>query len=83
MKKIIYIGVLFLGLVLVSCNKDEFTIQDRDSEDAPAWVGHDCGEKGITTTGAGGSPDTGVTDDAAEGGITDPNNDPDGRKKKP
>jgi len=78
MKKFIYIGVLFLGLVLVSCNKEDFTIQDDDARDTPEWVNPGCGEKAVSSQN-GDAAD--ATED--EGGITDPNNDPDGRKKKP
>lgn len=81
MKRFIYIGILFLAVALASCSKDALIIQDEDRE-TPEWT-HDCVTKGISTQN-GGSLGPDITDDGAdEGGITDPNNDPDGRKKKP
>ena len=78
MKKFIYIGILFLAVALASCSKDAFKIQDDENRDAPEWT-HECGTKAISTQSSGSAgPD--ITD---EDGITDPNNDPDGRKKKP
>ena len=81
MKKFIYIGILFLAVALASCSKDAFKIQNDDERKIPQW---ECGTKGISSqNGDTLNPDILDDEDADQGGITDPNNDPDGRKKKP
>lgn len=78
MKKFIYTGVLILAVALASCSKDAFKIQNDEERETPEWT-NDCGTKAISTQNG----DSVNPDGADEGGITDPNNDPDGRKKKP
>lgn len=37
MKKIVYIGLLFLGLVATSCSKEEIVTNSNNVSDAPEW----------------------------------------------
>ena len=80
MKNFIYIGILFLAVALASCSKDAFKIQSEEERNIPAW---EYGTKGVTDENGNPIDPNIADDDADEGGITDPNNDPDGRKKKP
>jgi len=99
MKKIVYIGILFLALVATSCTKEDIVTVANDSSNAPTWdnsvevkrstptdLGNTPDEEGASANGAtlppvGNTPPP--TDDIPVGEITDPNNDPDGKKRKP
>lgn len=80
MKKSVLLIVLGVGLVLISCEKQD--VQPRTNanmNDVPAW------EKASVTTAPPTS--TGTTDATASGGddsggITDPNDDEDGNGRK-
>lgn len=85
MKKVIYISALVLGLVFVSCQKQDVapTAQEMD---APAWQDDaNFGESARGITGQSeGTGSTTTSDDGdgkgtvnEDGEITDPNLDPD------
>lgn len=75
MKKILYISLLIIGVTAVSCEKQVFT-PNEDRQECPDWQHND----GPRTPGDGMSDD----DDTDGGGlIVDPNNEGDGKKKKP
>lgn len=91
MKNFIYISLLLLGVFVSSCSKEE-VVNNANTEMAPTWNSaptvksisapvsnndQPVGEGSIPTFG--GSQPVG---DSAPGEITDPNNDPDGKKKK-
>ena len=95
MNKIVYIGLLFLGLVASSCSKEEIVTTSNNANNAPEWnsnarpEGADLGDpddsddSGVRETTLGGGPIFNFpTSDGPTGEITDPNNDPDGTKKK-
>lgn len=97
MKKIVYIGILFLALVATSCSKEEVIVNANDNYNAPEWnnsnnekksgsgVVDDGPVQGNGTFGDGGTVVGTMPpplDNPTIGGITDPNNDPDGKKKK-
>lgn len=101
MKKIVYIGALFLGLVVSSCSKEEITTNSNQLNSVPEWNSgarpenvnangsddsSDGGEAIIRgTIESGGGPIISVPpiqEPIPTGEITDPNNDPDGTKKK-
>ena len=112
MKKIVYIGMLFLALVATSCSKEEVVTVVNDDNSIPEWdnsyevkksdpngAGSDdsgdvSGEEASSDEEPSGeaSSDDGVTpvidptpipaDSDPIREITDPNNDPDGKKKK-
>lgn len=95
MKKIVYIGLLFLGLVASSCSKEEIVTTSNNANSAPEWnsnarpEGADLGDpdssddSGIKETNIGGGSIINLpTNDVPSGEITDPNNDPDGIKKR-
>lgn len=69
MKKVIYIALVTVGLLAVSCSKENIRPCAQNSGDAPVWR----------------SSSTGVTTDGGStggGSITDPNNDPDENSRK-
>lgn len=104
MKKIVYIGLLFLGLVASSCSKEEIVANSNNLNSAPDWnssarpenarpenarpesISSDDspneGEPIIRGTIGGGPIISFPPSDGPTGEITDPNNDPDGIKKK-
>jgi len=93
MKNFIYISLLSLGIFATSCSKDEVVMSNANIDAVPTWdnspnekkggpVSDDSGDQdnsgtvtGPGQSGSGGTPPT-------LGDITDPNNDPDGKKKK-
>lgn len=88
MKNFIYISLLSLGLFATSCTKEEIVMTNTDLDVVPTWENTEkkggpmtdgSGEDGVVgESGTGGTG--GVT--PIDGDITDPNNDPDGKKKK-
>jgi len=72
MKRVIYISLVFVGLLGVSCSKQNIQPNPNPQQEAPTWRTSSSDENG------GG--DTSTTGD---GGITDPNNDKDenGRRR--
>lgn len=90
MKKFIYISLLALGLFATSCSKEEVVMNNADIGAVPTWDNPSSEKKGESEIeGAGGdSVVVGETDTEEagstpnDGDITDPNNDPDGKKKK-
>ena len=91
MKNIIYIGFLFLALGMSSCTKEEI-VQSAVDNDVPAWEGSNALNRSGSieidppasndgnTSGGVVNPIPSPTPPIGE--ITDPNNDPDGKKKK-
>lgn len=72
MKKSIYIGLLLMGLFVVSCAKEDIRPNAVNNE-VPVWGAFEKGDDDIIDD----------EDDPGDGGgITDPNNDPDGNSKK-
>jgi len=69
MKKVIYIAVVAVGFLAVSCSKERIQPCTQNSGDAPVW----------RSTSAGGTADGGGS---IGGAITDPNNDPDESSRK-
>ncbi len=76
MNRILYISLLIIALGFVSCTKQDFSPNSDVNQDVPTW------EKGITSSGEGVIEDGGSDDGTDNGGIVDPNNDPDGKSKK-
>ncbi len=68
MKRILYISALLIGLIFVSCRKEEIKPTDRSvCPDTAGSIGK--ARSGTSDTGAGTGTNTG------DGGITDPNDD--------
>ena len=90
MKNFIYISLLMLGLFATSCTKEEVIMSNANTDAVPTWGNTPFQEKGtppvVGGAGASGQGSGGVlpVDDVnpSEDDITDPNNDPDGKKKK-
>lgn len=94
MKNFIYIALLSIGLFATSCSKEEVIMNNTNQEAVPAWDNSSFEKKGMSTAdnngstssaGDSGASQTGGTTTggtASDGDITDPNNDPDGKKKK-
>lgn len=72
MKRVIYISLVFVGLLAVSCSKQNIQPNTDAPQEIPTWR-----SSSDDTNAAGDTSTTG------EGGITDPNNDKDesGRRK--
>lgn len=71
MKRVIYISLVFVGLLAVSCGKQNIQPNPNPQQEVPTWR-------------TSSSDDNGSSDDTTgEGGITDPNNDKDenGRRR--
>lgn len=90
MKKLLYISVLLFGLGIVSCQKEDIRPIVDETAVVPTWgsnekaINNPTGDDGDahgnnsgSTSGGGLVDDPGVDN----GGITDPNTDPDGSKK--
>ena len=76
MSKIFYISAIIIGLGFISCNKQNRCPNDEDDRQAPSW---DCTDKSVNDEG-----DITIDGNIDDGNpITDPNNDPDGKKPKP
>ena len=76
MKKITYISILALSLAFVSCTKQDIQPINQVDQDIPSW------EKGLSPTTIFGDDD-GINDDNSDnGGIVDPNYDPDGKSRR-
>lgn len=90
MKNFIYISLLSLGLFATSCTKEEVVINNADFGAVPTWDNPSSEKKAESEVlGAGGDSvvigETGAGEAGStpgDGDITDPNNDPDGKKKK-
>jgi hypothetical protein len=70
MKKVIYIAFVVVGLLAVSCSKENIRPIATNSEETPVW------RSSSTIDSGNGSTST------EPGSITDPNNDEDGGKRK-
>lgn len=93
MKKVFYISAVVLGLGFVSCQKQEVT--PAQELDAPVWQeANDSDENARSVNSNGsldsrvGAEDTGLPTDNGngtvyDGGITDPNTDPDADNPDP
>lgn len=76
MRKIFYLSVFVLSIITTSCTKEEIVV--TASGETPEWA-----NEGKSLSG---SDDEGTVDDTIDGtvdggGITDPNDDPDGKTK--
>lgn len=69
MKRIIYISLVAVGFLMVSCTKEKFQPCTKNTEEAPVWRASSAGD--VET-------DTGV----GTGTIIDPNNDPDENSRR-
>lgn len=67
MKKVIYIGIIFFGLVASSCQKQEIVPNTVGDGDIPQWNRSGDNGRVIVTDGDGGGS-----------GIVDPNGEDDG-----
>lgn len=72
MKRVIYISLVFVGLLAVSCSKQNIQPNTNAPQEVPTW-----------RTSSDDANSNGGTSTTGEGGITDPNNDKDesGRRK--
>lgn len=89
MRNFIYISLLSLGLFATSCSKDEVVVTNADRDIVPAWDNTSNEMKGRPESESGDDGVVGQSENGQTGGvspidgdITDPNNDPDGKKKK-
>ena len=92
MKHFIYISLLSLGVFATSCSKEEVVIADDSINSVPTWdnsssekkSGQVEGGEGTGESGSAGQSGVGPTGGVlpVPGDITDPNNDPDGKKKR-
>lgn len=73
MKKLYVIAVVFAGLTLASCSKEQISPVAQDTNDVPVW------EKALNDEDDEDNTKPTSGDQGNE--ITDPNNDPDGNKK--
>ena len=75
MKKVLYISLLFVSILLVSCSKQDISPISDDTRETPTW---NSSEKSM-----GDGLDTGVDDGEPSDGneIVDPRFDPDGKGK--
>ena len=73
MKRVIYISLVFVGLLAVSCSKQNVQPNTDTPQEIPTW----------RTSSDDANSNDGGTFVTGEGGITDPNNDKDesGRRK--
>ncbi len=74
MKKVILIGFVVIGGLVVSCEKQDFKPRDCNHDDVPSWEER----KGTTSSSSTGAR----PGEGDGGGITDPNNDEDGNGRK-
>ncbi len=75
MRKIFHLSLLFLGLIAASCSKEEIAV--NTTEKTPVWTDN---EKSVDWSNDGSVVVVGA-DSGNEDGITDPNDDPDGKTK--
>ena len=83
MNRILYISIAIIGLVLVSCSKQEIAPNSTNTLEVPTW----SDERSTESEGDDTHVDDPTIDDANDNGnddgaITDPNNDPDGNSSK-
>lgn len=69
MKRLIYIAIVAVGFLAVSCSKETIRPTAQNTEQVPVWK-------------SGSSEGTPLDDTSGAGGITDPNNDKDESRKK-
>jgi len=80
MNKLLYISVIIIGLVLVSCSKQEIVPNPTNTKEIPTWSNERSSFSDDDDDSNVGDP---TSDDGSDdGGITDPNNDPDGNSTK-
>ncbi|MEJ6583132.1 MAG: hypothetical protein QNL61_00470 [Crocinitomicaceae bacterium] len=84
MKNFIYISLLMLGLFATSCTKEEVVMSNANVDAVPTWDNSSFENKGgpAAEGESQGEPDGSGDVVPSDGDITDPNNDPDGKKKK-
>jgi len=79
MNKLLYISVIIIGLVLVSCSKQEIVPNPTNTKEIPTW----SNERSFSDDDDDSNVGDPTSDDGSDdGGITDPNNDPDGNSTK-
>ncbi len=79
MNKLLYISVIIIGLVLVSCSKQEIVPNPTNTKEIPTWSNERSSFSDDDDSNVG---DLTIDDGSDDGGITDPNNDPDGNSTK-
>ena len=83
MNKLLYISVIIIGLVLVSCSKQEIVPNPTNTKEIPTWSNERSSFSDDDDSNVGDPTiDDGSDDGSDDGGITDPNNDPDGNSTK-
>jgi hypothetical protein len=70
MKRLTFIAFVVLGVVMVSCSKENIRPNASTDQEVPQWRGASSVESTDDSTSEG------------EGGITDPNNDEDNNRRK-
>ena len=88
MKNFIYISLLMLGLFATSCTKEEVAMSNANVDSVPTWDNTPAEKSGVPVVEGEAAGGAGAGDHGSggiiplDGDITDPNNDPDGKKKK-
>jgi hypothetical protein len=88
MKNLIYISLLMLGLFATSCTKEEVVISNANVDAVPTWDNSSFEKKGGPAVEGESQEEPDASGHGSgdvvplDGDITDPNNDPDGKKKK-
>jgi hypothetical protein len=70
MKRVIYIAFVMVGLLVVSCSKENIRPVSTERQEAPIW------------RSSSSAPETGGVVAPGPGSITDPNNDDETGKRK-
>ncbi len=70
MKRFVYIALVFAGMLVVSCAKEQIHPVVDDEQEVPVW------------RGAGSTTSTDDTTSPGGGSITDPNNDKDENSRR-
>lgn len=80
MKRILYIALFLVGIVAVSCTKQEIIPVSDDLKNAPVWVICEDTKPSNGSNGKSANNGNDIIDDGTDDGtgITDPNEDTDG-----
>lgn len=79
MKRLVYTGLLMLGLLAVACQKEDIQPNTDDLRNFPSFNDHNCGNRAQDPNGRNFDPDGDGGDDG--GGIVDPNGEQEGSDK--
>lgn len=88
MKRFIYIAIVAVGFLAVSCGKETIKPTAQNGQEVPVWRSASDDGDSDDGTSDGGSLTVGsigddtIGDDNSTGGITDPNNDKDESTRK-